>query len=106
MVIKDLRNKRKLGYGESLNVYVIYWVNGKRYFLASPKNHKGFIVYSEQNVEIVDYHLGENMVLTKSSGGTEMILHSSLEKDGFVEKLLDDGQGNYDEFVNRLGHEP
>lgn len=106
MIIKDLRNKGKLGYGEPLNVYTVYWVNGKRYFLASPKNHKGLIAYSEENVEIVNNHLSEDMILTKSSGGAEMILHSSLEQDNFIEKLLDDGQGNYAEFVRRLGHEP
>ena len=106
MIIKNQKNKGKPNHGQLLNVYAIYWVGEKRYFLTSPPKYRGVLTFSEDDAEIVDNHLSQDMVLTKSSGGTEMILHSALEKDGFIDRLIDDGQGNYDEFVSRLGCEP
>ena len=106
MVIKNLKNRGKPSYGQLLKVYAVYWVGEKRYFLTSPPKYRGLLAFSESDVEVIDNHLCHDMVLTKSSRGTEMILHVALEKDGFIDKLIDDGQGNYDEFLSRLGCDP
>ena len=106
MVIKDIEKKGYPGYGDLLNVYGVYWVNERTYFLCSPKKHEGLLAYSEDEIEMVDNYLSEDMILTKPSSGDNIILHKVLAKDDFLDDLLDDSQGNYAEFVARLGHEP
>ena len=105
MVIRDLSDK--LNYDELLNVYCIYWIKEKTYFCCSPKNYEGLSVYSEDKIEVVDNSLSNEFMLVKSvTSSFDMLLHKSLAENNLLDRLIDDGQGNYAEFMARLGHEP
>lgn len=103
MIIKDLRNKGKPSYGQEIEVYGIYWSEGKRlYFVIPYEGYEGFLAIDEKESEIVDPTLKDTFVLRKDDAGGDLFLHWAADKDNLIYDLIEHDPAAMTEFKKRL----
>jgi len=99
MILKDLKNNGYPSYGKLLTVYGIYWVEGKEYYFCSPEKYEGLMVYSEDDVEVINNKLHSDYVLTNIGENHRMICHEVLLKNNLLDRLSECEKSAYYEFL-------
>ena len=103
MIIRDLTDKGKIGYGREIEVFGIYWNDGVRvYFVIPYDGYDGFLALNEKETQVVDPRINDVFVLRKNDGGNDLFLHWAADKDDLIYDLVEHDTEAMKEFKRRL----
>ncbi|MBN8646778.1 MAG: hypothetical protein J0L55_02400 [Caulobacterales bacterium] len=91
---------------EILEVYGVYEVNNKCYYLCSPQKYEGLMALNEGKVEIIDNTFSEKMYFHQDKEISFGVYHWAIYEDYLFDGLSEHDPNAYAEFVRRLGREP
>jgi hypothetical protein len=92
---------KEKGRENSVEVYVLYWSNDKRYHMVIPYDgYNGLITLDQDEVEIIDPSV-DGFVVRKDDYDGEILVHKLANDDGLIYKLIDHDPDAIREFERR-----
>ena len=88
--------------GYELEVYGIYWINGKRYHyvFSAPLNY-GLIVLNQDKCTLIDVSI-DNFEIRCSGDGGDILIHKAASKDNLLDDVVEHMPEAVAEFKRRL----
>ncbi|KMN36465.1 hypothetical protein VI26_06355 [Chromobacterium sp. LK1] len=87
-----------------IDVFSIYWIDGKTFFLGLPAGHGGLISYESSQVEVVDATLAGRLVFCELNQ-IKGVYHWSMIEEQLLDDLLESDEDAYRRFLEIIKEE-
>jgi hypothetical protein len=89
--------------GQILNVYGMYWHQGKTYFYCFPKNSTGISSYGEEELTVVDPTINTDFEYRILDNGIAGVFHRQLLAENLLDDLLEHDPEAFKKFMVLIG---